>query len=88
MEDGCVGGFVQRGIAGASPDQEAVLEMGGARGREQREPRSRKPSVADFGKRIAAIWACEGGWASMSNNLYQMIALSSPRAEYAAMHRR
>jgi anthranilate 1,2-dioxygenase large subunit len=28
MEDGCVGGFVQRGIAGAS-DQEAVLEMGG-----------------------------------------------------------
>ena len=28
MEDGCVGGFVQRGIAGAS-DSEAVLEMGG-----------------------------------------------------------
>lgn len=28
MEDGCVGGFVQRGIAGAS-DIEAVLEMGG-----------------------------------------------------------
>jgi hypothetical protein len=28
MEDGCVGGFVQRGIAGAS-GQEAILEMGG-----------------------------------------------------------
>jgi anthranilate 1,2-dioxygenase large subunit len=28
MEDGCVGGFVQRGIAGV-PDQTAVLEMGG-----------------------------------------------------------
>jgi anthranilate 1,2-dioxygenase large subunit len=29
MEDGCVGGFVQRGIAGASASQ-AVLEMGGS----------------------------------------------------------
>ena len=29
MEDGCVGGFVQRGIAGA-PDEFAVIEMGGA----------------------------------------------------------
>ncbi len=29
MEDGCVGGFVQRGIAGAA-DECAVLEMGGA----------------------------------------------------------
>lgn len=29
MEDGCVGGFVQRGIAGA-PDQSAVVEMGGS----------------------------------------------------------
>lgn len=29
MEDGCVGGFVQRGIAGAAT-QQAVLEMGGA----------------------------------------------------------
>lgn len=28
MEDGCVGGFVQRGIAGA-PEQASVLEMGG-----------------------------------------------------------
>ncbi|MGR3363049.1 MAG: aromatic ring-hydroxylating dioxygenase subunit alpha [Maritimibacter harenae] len=28
MEDGCIGGFVQRGIAGAD-DKEAVLEMGG-----------------------------------------------------------
>jgi hypothetical protein len=29
MEDGCVGGFVQRGIAAAA-DERAVLEMGGA----------------------------------------------------------
>jgi anthranilate 1,2-dioxygenase large subunit len=29
MEDGCVGGFVQRGISGA-PDEFAVVEMGGA----------------------------------------------------------
>src|ERR1700743_2099491 len=29
MEDGCVGGFVQRGIHGAS-DEEAIIEMGGA----------------------------------------------------------
>jgi anthranilate 1,2-dioxygenase large subunit len=28
MEDGCVGGFVQRGIDGAS-DSNSVLEMGG-----------------------------------------------------------
>ncbi|GAA5165271.1 Rieske 2Fe-2S domain-containing protein [Pseudonocardia eucalypti] len=28
MEDGCVGGFVRRGVAGAG-DQEAVVEMGG-----------------------------------------------------------
>jgi anthranilate 1,2-dioxygenase large subunit len=28
LEDGCIGGFIQRGIAGAS-DQEAILEMGG-----------------------------------------------------------
>jgi anthranilate 1,2-dioxygenase large subunit len=28
MEDGCVGGFVQRGSAGAA-DQQAVLRMGG-----------------------------------------------------------
>ena len=37
MEDGCVGGFVQRGVAGA-PDQKAVIEMGGkdAQGSESR----------------------------------------------------
>jgi anthranilate 1,2-dioxygenase large subunit len=29
MEDGCVGGFVQRGIAGA-PGEQAIIEMGGA----------------------------------------------------------
>ena len=37
MEDGCVGGFVRRGVAGAS-DERAVLEMGGhdAKGSESR----------------------------------------------------
>jgi phenylpropionate dioxygenase-like ring-hydroxylating dioxygenase large terminal subunit len=29
MEDGSVGGYVQRGIAGADPSQAAVMEMGG-----------------------------------------------------------
>ena len=28
MEDGCVGGFVERGVAGA-PDEQSVIEMGG-----------------------------------------------------------
>ena len=28
MEDGCVGGFVQRGVAGAA-DESALLQMGG-----------------------------------------------------------
>jgi anthranilate 1,2-dioxygenase large subunit len=48
MEDGCVGGFVQRGIAGAS-DQEAVLEMGGGEARSS-ESRVTEASVRGFWK--------------------------------------
>jgi anthranilate 1,2-dioxygenase large subunit len=48
MEDGCVGGFVQRGIAGAS-DEEAVLEMGGALA-ESSESRVTEASVRGFWK--------------------------------------
>jgi anthranilate 1,2-dioxygenase large subunit len=48
MEDGCVGGFVQRGIAGA-PDQEAVLEMGGSQA-ESTESRVTEASVRGFWK--------------------------------------
>ncbi|GAC1331348.1 MAG: Rieske 2Fe-2S domain-containing protein [Beijerinckiaceae bacterium] len=52
MEDGCVGGFVQRGIAGAS-DEEAVLEMGGARA-ESSESRVTEASVRGFWKAYRA----------------------------------
>jgi anthranilate 1,2-dioxygenase large subunit len=48
MEDGCVGGFVQRGIAGAS-EQEAVLEMGGSQA-ESSESRVTEASVRGFWK--------------------------------------
>jgi anthranilate 1,2-dioxygenase large subunit len=48
MEDGCVGGFVQRGIAGAS-DQEAVLEMGGSQAQSS-ESRVTEASVRGFWK--------------------------------------
>src|SRR6476469_2477204 len=48
MEDGCVGGFVQRGIAGAS-DEEAVIEMGGA-GTDSSESRVTEASVRGFWK--------------------------------------
>src|SRR5436305_4751937 len=48
MEDGCVGGFVQRGIAGAS-DEEAVLEMGGALA-ESSESRVTEACVRGFWK--------------------------------------
>ena len=46
MEDGAVGGFVQRGIAGAQ-GLEAVVEMGGDEHRLQRRPRHR-----DLGARL------------------------------------
>jgi anthranilate 1,2-dioxygenase large subunit len=48
MEDGCVGGFVQRGIAGAS-DQDAVLEMGGSNA-DSSESRVTEASVRGFWK--------------------------------------
>jgi anthranilate 1,2-dioxygenase large subunit len=48
MEDGCVGGFVQRGIAGAS-DKEAILEMGGSDA-ESSESRVTEASVRGFWK--------------------------------------
>src|SRR5882757_7652227 len=48
MEDGCVGGFVQRGIAGAGSEQ-AVLEMGGA-STDSSESRVTEASVRGFWK--------------------------------------
>ncbi len=48
MEDGCIGGFVQRGIAGA-PEREAVLEMGGERA-ESSESRVTEASIRGFWK--------------------------------------
>jgi anthranilate 1,2-dioxygenase large subunit len=50
MEDGAVGGFVQRGIA-AAEDELSVIEMGGA-GAESQETRATEA----FGKRIARTW--------------------------------
>jgi anthranilate 1,2-dioxygenase large subunit len=52
MEDGCVGGFVQRGIAGAA-DEEAVIEMGGA-GTDSSESRVTEASVRGFWKAYRA----------------------------------
>jgi anthranilate 1,2-dioxygenase large subunit len=52
MEDGCVGGFVQRGIAGASDDR-AVLEMGGADANSS-ESRVTESSVRGFWKAYRA----------------------------------
>ena len=52
MEDGCVGGFVQRGIAGAA-DERAVLEMGGS-GTESSETRTTEASVRGFWKAYRA----------------------------------
>ena len=48
MEDGCVGGFVQRGVAGAEEAQ-AVLEMGGAAA-ESVSTRATEASVRGFWK--------------------------------------
>jgi anthranilate 1,2-dioxygenase large subunit len=52
MEDGCVGGFVQRGIA-ASPNEQAVLEMGGFSA-ESSESRVTEASVRGFWKAYRA----------------------------------
>jgi anthranilate 1,2-dioxygenase large subunit/terephthalate 1,2-dioxygenase oxygenase component alpha subunit len=48
MEDGAVGNFVQRGIAGAD-DQEAIVEMGGD-GVASSEGRATETSVRGFWK--------------------------------------
>ena len=48
MEDGCVGGFVQRGVAGA-PDMRSIIEMGGATA-EGGESRVTEASVRGFWK--------------------------------------
>jgi hypothetical protein len=48
MEDGAVGGFVQRGIAGAR-DQEAIIEMGGET-TSSSEGRATETSVRGFWK--------------------------------------
>lgn len=48
MEDGCVGGFVQRGTAGA-PEHCAVIEMGGAAA-ESSESRVTEASIRGFWK--------------------------------------
>jgi anthranilate 1,2-dioxygenase large subunit len=52
MEDGCVGGFVQRGILGAA-DRHAVLEMGGADAASTRT-RATEASVRGFWKAYRA----------------------------------
>jgi anthranilate 1,2-dioxygenase large subunit len=52
MEDGCVGGFVQRGIAGASHEGE-ILEMGGALA-ESSESRVTEAAVRGFWKAYRA----------------------------------
>jgi phenylpropionate dioxygenase-like ring-hydroxylating dioxygenase large terminal subunit len=48
MEDGCVGGFVQRGTAAAG-DELSVIEMGGA-GAETQDTRTTEASVRGFWK--------------------------------------
>ena len=48
MEDGCVGGFVQRGIA-ARRRHVSVIEMGGD-GAESQETRATEASVRGFWK--------------------------------------
>lgn len=53
MEDGCVGGFVQRGVAGA-PDQRAVLEMGG-HDAQSSESRVTEASIRGFWKKYRTL---------------------------------
>lgn len=55
MEDGCIGGFVQRGIA-AAPEKQSVIEMGGSRA-ESSDSRVTEASVRGFWK---AYRACLG----------------------------
>jgi hypothetical protein len=49
MEDGAVGGFVQRGIAGCDADETSVVEMGG-HGTESQTTRATEVSVRGFWK--------------------------------------
>ena len=53
MEDGCVGGFVQRGVA-AAEDQAAVVEMGGA-GADSQATRATEASVRGLWKAWRAL---------------------------------
>jgi anthranilate 1,2-dioxygenase large subunit len=53
MEDGCVGGFVQRGIAGTG-EESAVLEMGGE-GTESSRSRVTEASIRGFWKAYRAV---------------------------------
>jgi anthranilate 1,2-dioxygenase large subunit len=53
MEDGCVGGFIQRATAGA-PDEASVIEMGG-HGAESSESRVTEASVRGFWKAYRAL---------------------------------
>jgi phenylpropionate dioxygenase-like ring-hydroxylating dioxygenase large terminal subunit len=46
MEDGCVGGLVERGIA-ATPDRETILEMGGS-GTESQATRATEAAIRGF----------------------------------------
>jgi hypothetical protein len=48
MEDGCIGGFVQRGVAAAG-DEVSVVNMGGE-GAESQETRATEASVRGFWK--------------------------------------
>jgi anthranilate 1,2-dioxygenase large subunit/terephthalate 1,2-dioxygenase oxygenase component alpha subunit len=59
MEDGAVGGFVQRGIAGAQ-GLEAIVEMGGD-GTESSEGRATETSVRGFWKAYRAHMGIDGG---------------------------
>ena len=59
MEDGAVGGFVQRGIAGAT-DEQGVLEMGGD-GTESGEGRATESSVRGFWKAYDKLMGAGAG---------------------------
>ena len=70
MEDGCVGGFVQRGIAEAG-DKISVVEMGGRRRRKPGDARHRGRRCAASGRPTAATWTtrrrshgCRRDWSS------------------------
>src|SRR5213079_158691 len=56
MEDGCVGGFVQRGVAAAA-DELAVVNMGGE-GAESQDTRATETSVRGFWKAYRRYMGC------------------------------